>query len=192
MLDVDTQTHFTDEALQAGLLALGTSPLNHGRLEMIVCRPDHGERIVKGHAELDLINGLVEDNWRARGSKATEDGSAHPDMQVSIMNSRVIQNLAGDRARWSLAGDQLFIDLDLSAENLPAGQRLAIGGAVLEITGVPHNGCAKFTERFGHAAIRFVNSPEGRLARRRGIFARVVQPGTLAVGDQVIKLETPH
>ena len=171
MLDVDTDRHFTDEALQAGLLALGNSPLDHGTLEMIVCRPTSGERLVKETVQLDLGDGVMEDNWRARGSKATEDGSAHPEMQVSIMNSRVIQNLAGDRARWSLAGDQLYIDLDLSAENLPAGQRIAIGSAILEITGIPHNGCAKFTARFGHAAIRFVNSPEGRLARRRAAHA---------------------
>lgn len=180
--------YLTATELQTGLAGLGESPRDNGTLEMIVCRPNIGERRVLDRAELDLVEGLVDDNWWARGSKQTEDGSAHPGTQIAIMNSRIIHLLAQDRSRWSLAGDQLFIDLDLSLDNLPAGQRIAIGSTVLEITDVPHNGCAKFTERFGHDAIRFVNSPEGRQARRRGIFARVIQPGTITVGDTVSKI----
>jgi len=114
---------------------------------MIVCRPTTNERIVLEQAELDLAEGLKGDNWRVRGSKATEDGSAHHEAQIAIMNSRVIQALSQDRARWPLAGDQLFLDLDFSDENLPAGTRLAIGTAVLEVTPLPHNGCDKFTAR---------------------------------------------
>jgi MOSC domain-containing protein YiiM len=105
------------------------------------------------------------------------------------MNSRVIQLIAQDRSRWPLAGDQVFVDFDISHDNLQPGQRLAIGTAVLEITELPHNGCDKFTERFGHDAIRFVNSPEGRQLRRRGIYARVVQRGTICAGDKISKID---
>lgn len=183
-------THVTTNDLQAALEALGQSPADNGLVEMIVCRPAHGERRVLEQAELDLVEGLVGDNWRTRGSKSMPDGSANPDAQIAIMNSRTIQALAQDRARWPLAGDQLFLDLDLSHDNLPAGQRIGIGTAVLEITPEPHNGCGKFTERFGSEATRLVNSKEGRQARRRGVNARVVQPGTIRAGDTVSKVAT--
>ncbi len=182
-------TQWTAVELQAELEQLGASPRDNGTLAMIVCRPAEGERLVLERANLDPREGLIGDNWRTRGSKRTEDGSAHPDMQIAMMNSRVIQAVAKDRDRWPLAGDQLFIDLDVSVENLQPGQRIAIGTAVLEITDVPHTGCDKFTARFGHDAIRFVNSPEGRQLRRRGIYARVVQAGTISVGDRISKIE---
>lgn len=181
--------HFTENELEARMAEMGQSPKDKGTLEMIVCRPDEDERLVLELAELDLTEGLVGDNWRARGSKHTEDGKAHPDSQIAIMNSRIIQLLAQDRSRWPLAGDQLYVDLDISAENLPPGQQITIGTAVLEITDMPHTGCAKFTERYGHDAIRFVNSPEGRKLRRRGLYARVLQPGTIKVGDVISKVD---
>jgi hypothetical protein len=177
--------------LQANLIAAGESPRDHGTVEMIVSRPALGERITLDSATLDVTQGLVGDNWLARGSRHTDDGSAMPDAQIALMNSRVVQALAGDRDRWALAGDQLFVDLDVSVENLPVGQRLSIGTTILEITPLAHNGCAKFTERYGHDAIRFVNSPEGKQARRRGLFARVIQAGTIRVGDTISKLGRP-
>jgi MOSC domain-containing protein YiiM len=180
-------THRTMTELQAALAEGGTSPSDDGRLEMIVRRPDIGQREIVDTADLDLAEGLVGDNWRARGSGHTPDGNANPDMQITLVNSRVIQAFSGDRSRWALAGDQLFVDLDLSTANLPPGQRLSIGSAVLEITAVPHTGCAKYTERFGHDAIRMVNSPQGRELCWRGINARVIQSGTISTGDVVKK-----
>jgi MOSC domain-containing protein YiiM len=104
------------------------------------------------------------------------------------MSSRVIDLLAGDRSRWPLAGDQLYVDLDLTLENLPPGARLQVGEATIEVSELPHTGCAKFTERFGSAAIRFVNSPTGRALRLRGLNARVVEPGAVRPGDPIRKL----
>lgn len=181
--------YLTMTELEAGLGELGNSPQDNGTLEMIVCRPGIGERLAMEQANLHSIDGLIGDNWQTRGSKHTEDGSAHPEMQITIMNSRIIHLIAQDRSRWALAGDQLFIDLDLSVENLPPGQQLAIGTAVLEITRMPHNGCQKFTERFGHDASRFVNSVEGRQLHRRGINARIIRPGIICVGNIVSKIE---
>src|SRR5688572_12055308 len=148
--------HLTMTELEAGLLALGESPRDHGRLEMIVSRPAIEQRVVLDQADLDVVEGLVGDNWLTRGSKHAPDGKAHPEAQITLMNTRVIQTLAHDRDRWALAGDQLYVDMDLSEDNLPAGQRIAIGSAILEITAKPHTGCDKFTARFGHDAIRFV------------------------------------
>jgi hypothetical protein len=151
--------YLTTKELEAGLEDIYLSPKDNGVIKMIVCRPDVEKRKVLPDAKLDLIEGLVGDNWKVRGSSGTSDGSAHPEMQINIMNSRVIALLAQGEERWQLAGDQLYIDMDLSAENLPAGTRLALGSAVLEITSKPHSGCKKFAARFGQDAIKFVNSP---------------------------------
>ncbi|HXJ76584.1 MAG TPA: MOSC domain-containing protein, partial [Candidatus Dormibacteraeota bacterium] len=132
--------------------------------------------------------GLIGDNWKARGSRSTPDGSANPEMQLNVMNARVIELLAQDKERWALAGDQLFVDFDLSQINAPPGTRLALGSTVIEISALPHTGCQKFRARFGPAALRFVNSPEGRQLRLRGVNARIIQPGVVRVGDVVKKL----
>jgi hypothetical protein len=176
------------DELEAGLDHIRQSPADEGRLELIVRRPqiDARELLEEGH--LDLHDGLVGDTWRSRGSSRTADGSAHPDMQLNIMNARVIALVAQDKARWQLAGDQLFIDMDLSADNLPPGTRLALGSAVIEVTAQPHNGCKKFVARFGLDAMKFVNSPVGKQLHLRGINAKVVQPGTIRVGESAKKI----
>ena len=181
--------HFSLDELNAGLAAIRTAPRDGGRLELIVRRPAVGEREVLDEGELDLSVGLVGDTWSVRGSKRTADGSSHPEMQLNLMNSTAALLVAGgDPLRRALAGDQLYVHLDLSEENLPPGTRLAIGGAVIEITAQPHRGCAKFSERFGVDAVRFVNSAEGRQLKLRGINAKVVVPGPIRAGDTITKL----
>jgi MOSC domain-containing protein YiiM len=135
-----------------------------------------------------VVQGLVGDNWRRRGSSRTADGSAHPDMQLNIMNARMIALVAQEKARWPLAGDQLFIDMDLSADNVPPGTHLALGSAVIAVTAQPHTGCKKFAARFGLEALQFVSTPLGKQLNLRGINARVVHPGVIRVGDVVKKL----
>jgi hypothetical protein len=180
--------HATADELHAGLDEIRRSPAVEGTVELIVRRPAENEREMLEVAELDVDEGLVGDMWRVRGSSRTEDGSAHPGMQVTLMNARVIGLVARDPERWALAGDQLYVDLDLSTVNLSAGTRLALGSAVLEVTDELHTGCAKFTERFGSAAIRFVNSGPGRPLRLRGMYARVVVSGTVRRGDAIRKV----
>ena len=180
--------HLTMAELEVGLEDIRRSPKAEGALAMIVRRPRKDEREVLEEGQLDLAEGLVGDSWRTRGSAQTADGSAHPDMQLNLMNARVIALLAQDKSRWPLAGDQLFVDLDLSADNLPPGVRLAVGSAVIEVTAQPHTGCQKFVARFGVDATKFVNSPLGRELNLRGVNARVVQPGQIRVGDTVRKL----
>jgi MOSC domain-containing protein YiiM len=171
--------------LEAGLDHIRASPRDTGTLEMIVRRPRSGEREVLAAARLDPDEGLVGDRWGAKLPRLTEQ-------QVTLMNSRVIALVAQDRARWPLAGDQLYVDLDLSADNVPAGTRLAIGAAVVEVSAKPHLGCAKFRGRFGFDAVRFVNSPHaGRGLRLRGINARVLSAGDVHVGDTIRKLAAP-
>jgi MOSC domain-containing protein YiiM len=99
------------------------------------------------------------------------------------MNARAIALLAQDKSRWPLAGDQLFVDIDLSAANLPPGTKLAIGSAVIQITAEPHTGCRKFAARFGREAIKFVNSRVGKQLNLRGVNAKVVRPGAIKIGD---------
>ena len=135
--------------------------------------------------------GLAGDTWPARASSRTADGSPHPGMQVTMMNSRAALLIAHDVGRRVLAGDQLYADLDLSPANLPPGTRLAVGSAVLEVTDQPHLGCAKFAARFGQDALRFVNSRVGRQLRLRGLNARVVVSGTVRTGDAIVKCAGP-
>jgi MOSC domain-containing protein YiiM len=181
-------THVSADDLQAGLDEIRRSPAAEGTIELIVRRPAVGEREVLSTAELDVDEGLVGDTWRARGSRQTEDGAAHPGMQLTLMNVRTIALVERERERWPLAGDQLYVDFDLSAENLPPGTRLALGSAVVEVSEEPHTGCAKFSKRFGSDALRFVNSPVGRALRLRGMNTRVVEAGTVRQGDPVRKL----
>jgi len=180
--------HLTMEELEAGLESIHQSPKDRGILKMIVRRPAIEEREVLEAGELDVAVGLKGDNWSVRPSKRTPDGSPHPDMQINVMNARVIALLAQDKSRWQLAGDQLMIDMDLSKENLPAGTRLSLGTAVIEVSEQPHTGCKKFATRFGIDAVKFVNSPSGKEMCLRGINAKVVRSGTIRVGDIVEKL----
>jgi MOSC domain-containing protein YiiM len=176
----------TQNELEAGLAWIQQSPKTVGRLELIVCRPSIDQRTTAVTGTLSIEDGLVGDSWRERGSNRMPDGTAHPDMQITIMNARVIQLLTQDHEQWPLAGDQLYVDLDLS--QLEPGNQLKIGTAVLEITAMPHTGCKKFAERFGQEALRWVSTQEGRRMQLRGIYAKVVQPGVIHVGDEVQRI----
>ncbi len=180
--------HLTLAEMEAGLETIRQAPKDSGVLELISRRPNSDEREVLAEAQLDPAHGLVGDNWKARGSRSTPDGAANPEMQLNVMNARVIELLAQDKDRWALAGDQLFVDFDLSETNLPPGTRLAIGSAMIEVTAPPHLGCKKFSARFGPDAMKFVNSPEGKQLHLRGVNAKVVQAGLIHAGDAVKKL----
>lgn len=173
--------HATAEELAAGLDHVRSSPADRGTLELIVRRPAENEREVLEEGELDTVIGLAGDRWHL-GSSPTNDA------QLTLINARVAQLVARSRDRWQLAGDQLYVDLDLSVENLPVGTRLAVGTAVIEVSEAPHTGCAKFTARFGSDAVKLVNKSPGRELRLRGMNARVVESGTIRPGDPIEKL----
>jgi MOSC domain len=179
--------HLTTDQLESGLDHVRRSPAEEGTLELIVARPEVGERKLLDAAELDLVEGLVGDSWATRPSRETPDGSPHPDAQLNVMNARAAALVAGDPDRRALAGDQLYLDFDISDDNAPPGTQLEIGTAIIEITAKPHNGCAKFRARFGVDAVRFVNSPAGKHLKLRGVNAKVIQPGVIKVGDVVRK-----
>ena len=175
-----TTEHPTAAQLEAGLDAIRDSPADGGRVEQIVRRPAVGERESLTEAQLDVTEGLIGDGWRERSGQLYN--------QLTLMNARTAALVAGTTDRWRLAGDQLYVDLDLSRTNLPPGTRLAIGGAVIEVTAEPHTGCRKFAGRFGMDAARFVNSHEGRELQLRGINAQIVVSGTVRVGDEIRKV----
>ena len=168
----------------ASLPHVEAAPADRGRLELIVRRPAEGEREVLDAAELDLELGLVGDRWANRDRATTP---IYLSSQLTVMSTRVLAAIEPDRAQWAQAGDQLLVDLDLGIANLPAGSRLAIGSAIIEIGETPHTGCAKFGARFGSEALRWVNGAAGRERRLRGANAWVVQAGTVRVGDEVRK-----
>ncbi len=180
--------HLTAEELEEGLDNILASPKDNGALELIVRRPEVDARESVAEGQLDTEQGLVGDNWLNRGSRHMPDGVADPEMQLNIMNARVVALVADDPDRRELAGDQLYLDMDLSDENLPPGTRLEIGDAVIEVTEPPHTGCKKFAARFGNDAIVFVNSGRGKQLNFRGINAKVVQSGAIKVGDVARKM----
>lgn len=182
------ELHLDRASLDARVDEVRESPSDRGVIELIVRRPEIDERQVVDEARLDLEVGLVGDNWIAKGSSATEDGASDGRAQITIMNSRAAALITGDRDRWPLAGDQFYADFDISEANLPPGTRLALGGAIVEVSDKDHLGCHKFSARFGSDAWRFVNSPVGRDLNLRGINTFVVQPGTVRAGDEIRKL----
>jgi len=187
-LEFMLRKYLTMRELEAGLDDIRRAPKDEGVLELIVRRPAINEREILEEAELHLVEGLVGDSWKRRRSTSTPDGTPNPLMQLNIMNSRVTALVARDKDRWQLAGDQLYLDMDLSEDNTPAGTRLALGSAAIEVTPPPHLGCQKFVARFGRDAMKFVNSPTGKQLHLRGVNARVIQGGIIRVGDVARKI----
>jgi hypothetical protein len=181
-------TSARDRDFTEHLATVLAAPRDGAAVELIVRRPARDQREVVAEARLDPVEGLLGDSWLSRGSSSTADGSSDPHSQLTIMNTRVLAAIEPDRSRWPLAGDQLYADLDLSANNLPPGARLRVGDALLEVTGRPHTGCAKFASRFGLDALRWVSRPEGKAARMRGMYVRVIEGATVHLGDTIRKL----
>lgn len=176
------------EELEAGLARIAAAPSEQGTLRLIVARTAVDQREVVEQAELCMETGLEGDNWFSRPDRNTVDGRADPLRQVTVMNSRVLELIAGPVEQWPAAGDQLYADFDISEANAPAGTRLRVGDAVLEVTTAPHRGCGKFKARYGHDALRWVNSEAGMELKLRGVNARVVHPGTVSTGDVITKM----
>lgn len=185
---MDTHRHRTTAELTAGLPEVRRSPTDDGQVVMIVVRPDRDLRELPHAIEISPESGLAGDRWVRHCTRKLPDGRLNPDTQLTLMNSRAAALIAGPEERWPIAGDNLIVDLDLSVANLPTGQRLRVGGAVLEITAQPHLGCAKFNARFGAEALALVNSPAGRELRLRGVNAKVIEAGWVRTGDRISKL----
>ena len=186
----DQQRFASTDELLAALPYLDEAPKDAGTLELLVRRPGIGQREILTEGELSLEVGLVGDTWQDRPSTRTDDGGPHPEMKLNVMSWRMVSTLADNDDLRAQAGDQLYVDLDLSHDNLPAGSQLVIGdpeerGAVIEVTPQPHTGCAKFIARFGVDAQRFANGGEGRPRRLRGLNAIVVTPGLVRPGDSI-------
>jgi hypothetical protein len=166
--------------LEAGFDDIRAAPKDAGTIELISRRPAENEREILNEAELDPVLGLVGDTWYT-------DYPDERDSQLTIVNSRLSRLVAGDHERWALSGDQLYADFNIGDENLPVGTVLLVGTATIEITAMPHTGCKKYAQRFGPDATRFVNSPEGRALRLRGVNTRILVGGVVRVGDAIVK-----
>ena len=176
------------QELENGIAEIQGSPSHRGTVDLIVRRPIKGEREVIDTAEIDLKQGLVGDIWLKNSLNKYPNRPINFDSQLTLMNSRTVALIAKTKDRWPLAGDQFYVDFDLSEANLPPGTMLNIGTAQIQVTAEPHLGCKKFLERYGKDALILVNSKQGRLLNLRGINAKVIMPGVVKVGDQILKL----
>jgi len=171
--------HRTTAELDAGLPEILAAPRDAGTVAMIVRRPCERQREILETASLDPAVGMVGDRW----SIPTPTKTPHPGKQITVMSARVIALIAG--TDWAPAGDQFFVDLDLTEANLPIAARFTIGDAILEVTTDPHTGCKKFAERFGVDALAWTKNPATAHLRLRGLHARVITPGTVRRLDTV-------
>jgi MOSC domain-containing protein YiiM len=173
----DPACHLALPELEARLAALPAAPRDRGTLLLIVTRDADHRRDTPREAQLSVEGGVSGDRW--------QHGSAEPDAQLAVMQIDVAKLLANGQTL-TLFGDNLFVDLDLSAANLPAGSRLRMGAALVEVTPEPHDGCRQFRQRFGGDALRITADRTRRHRNLRGIYMRVVEPGRIAVGDAVL------
>jgi MOSC domain-containing protein YiiM len=186
---IDPVDFRTRAELAARLPEILAAPKHNGTLEMIVMRPDRGQRVLPERFEVSAAEGVPGDHWKRGTGYALDDGTGHPDAQICMMMAGCIGAIAGDKANWPPAGDNFFLDMDLTPANMPPGTRFAIGTAEFVVSELPHNGCQNFIDRYGRDACLFVNTGEGKSLRLRGIYARVTLDGTVAVGDTVRKLD---
>jgi hypothetical protein len=175
--------------LGAELPDILSAPKDDGTLEMIVMRPDRDQRILPDRFEVTAADGVPGDHWIQGTGYALEDGVGDPGAQICMMMAGCIRAIAGDKGYWPPAGDNFFVDMDLTPGNMPPGTRFEVGSAKFVVTELPHNGCQKFIDRYGRDACLFVNTREGKKLRLRGIYARVTRDGTVSVGDKVRKLD---
>lgn len=180
--------HKTLNYLLDGLTHIKKSPKTKGDLQLIVRRPDVDQRELLKSAEINTDEGLIGDDWKARNKLKAHLRLNNGYDQITIMNSRVIERIAGSPEHWPPAGDQLYVDFDLSRNNLPPGTQLKLGSVILEVSKKDHTGCKKFIQRFGRDAFNFVNSAEGKQLCLRGINTRVIRSGSVKLGDSICKL----
>jgi hypothetical protein len=177
-----------DRDLDQHLPNVRLAPRDVGRVELIVQRPRVDERVVVAEGVLDAASGLIGDRWVHHRSSSRPDAPPDPAVQLTLMSTRVLAAIEPDQSRWPLAGDQLYVDFDLSTDHLPVGARVAVGEAEVEVSAQPHTGCSKFSARFGSDALRWINNPTGRSLRMRGVNCRIIRGGTVRVGDMIRKL----
>lgn len=183
-----TYKHLSTQDIEAGLPHVLEAPKNHGELLAIVTRPAHGERVEHERCQITAAEGVVGDHWFKGSWKSLPDGRPDPDVQVSIIGSRFINLIGTSRDNWAPSGNNLFVDMDVSFENLPANTRLAIGTVELEVSAVAHTGCQFFIDRYGRDACVFINRGKGRDLRLHGVYARVIRDGIVTLGDRLAKL----
>jgi hypothetical protein len=179
----DSSRHRDLAELEASLLALPQAPRESGRLAFLVRRRPDGVRETPERVHLAPDEGMPGDGWNRRPPR-------DPEAQLAVMRCDVAALIANGQPL-TIFGDNLFVDLDISAASLPVGTRLRVGTAVVVVTPKPHNGCVKFKGRFGDDALRFVQAPATRDQNRRGIYWKVVEPGDAYVGSPIEVLSRP-
>lgn len=180
----DPHWHRTWAELESGLQALPPAPRDLGRVTAIIRRPEPQQRESLESVDLSVEAGIPGDAWNRAPTKS-------PEGQLAVMNTAIARLIANGQDL-VVFGDNLFVDLDLSAASLPSGSRLSVGNAIVEVTPLPHNGCKKFHARFGPDALRLVQAPGTRAQNYRGIYWKVVTSGQVQVGAPVHVLSRPR
>lgn len=179
--------HATMDELLAATPSILDAPKDRAEISMLCLRPGYNQRRFVDHIDVSPEEGIPGERWSTRPWLTLPDGAAHPGIQVCILSKRVLDLVWRDRATTPHPGDTFIVDMDLSEDNLPDGQLLQAGSAVLRVSEVFNDGCVKWKARYGADAKDWVNLPEYRAARLRGILCSVEQAGRIANGDLLIK-----
>ena len=168
-----------------------SSPRDNGVVKLLVIRPETHVRTLPNAVVVSVEQGVVGDKWEAECTIKLENGKSNPDLQIAIINTKVIKEIAQsdfDMDRLALAGDNIYADLNLCEENMPVGQQIQIGNTLLEVTPFPHFGCKKFSERYSVEDLKVVNSTAGKPQHLRGIYVKVIKNGSISIGESIKKI----
>ncbi len=188
MTGAGPSTPATGAELKAALGHIRAAPADGAAVEMLCLRPGYGERRFVDEITVTRDQGIPGERWQTQPWLRLDDGSPHPGIQISILSRRVLDLVWRDRENTVHPGDTFVADMDLSEDNLPVGQILQAGSAHLQVSDVFNNGCVKWKTRYGVPALEWINLPDHRALRLRGILCRVLRDGVIRNGDRLKKL----
>ena len=164
------------------------APKDRAAIGMLCLRPERNQRKFVDQIEVSPQKGIAGERWLESPWLTTPEGAPHPGIQISILQQRVLDLVWQDRENTPHPGDTFVVDMDLSHDNLPVGQLLSVGTAILKVSDVFNDGCVKWKARYGAAAKDWIVADDHPKLRLRGVLCSVERAGLLKAGDFLTKI----